>query len=110
MGGRGTSLFERTKNGGSLKMTLLLGEYTRQSLALRVERQMTSTQVLKMLWWAMMTYGIPVHFRSDNGPKFIAQKVQNGSKKIYIEPGIAGKMATSSASTPGGSSHPPRTF
>ena len=85
-------LFDRTENGGSLKMMTLLDEYTRQSLALRVERQMTSTQVLKVLWWAMMTYGIPAHIRSDNGPEFIAQKVQkwlkdNQIKTIYIDPG-----------------------
>ena len=40
----------------------------------------------------MMTYGIPAHIRSDNGPEFIAQKVQKWlkdkeSKTIYIDPG-----------------------
>ena len=85
-------LFGRTEHGGSLKMMTLLDEYTRQSLALRVEREMTSTQVLKVLWWAMMTYGTPAHIRSDNGPEFIAQKVQkwlkdNEIKTIYIDPG-----------------------
>ena len=32
-------LFDRTEHGGSLKMMTLLDEYTRQSLALRVERE-----------------------------------------------------------------------
>ena len=40
----------------------------------------------------MMTYGIPAHIRSDNGPEFIAQKVQkwlkdNQIKTIYIGSG-----------------------
>ncbi len=85
-------LFDRTENGGTLKMMTLLDEYTRQSLAIRVERQFTATQVLQTLWRAMMLYGIPEHIRSDNGPEFIAQKVQkwlkdNAIKTIYIDPG-----------------------
>ena len=40
----------------------------------------------------MMTSGIPAHIRSDNGPEFIAQKVQkwlkdNEIKTFYIDPG-----------------------
>ena len=57
-------------------MMTLLDEYTRQNLAIRVERQITATQVLETVRWAMMTYGIPGHIRSDNGAEFIAQKVQ----------------------------------
>jgi putative transposase len=85
-------VFDRTENGGTLKMMTLLDEYTRQSLAIRVERQITAAQVLRTLWWVMTTYGIPEHIRSDNGPEFIAAKVRNWLrdnhiKTIYIEPG-----------------------
>ena len=85
-------LFDRTENGGTLKMMTLLDEDTRQHLAIRVERQITATQVLETVRWAMMTYGIPGHIRSDNGSEFIAQKVQkwlkdNEIKTLYIDPG-----------------------
>ena len=85
-------LFDRTENGGTLKMMTLLDEYIRQNLAIRVERQITATQVLETVRWAMITYGIPGHIRSDNGSEFIAQKVQkwlkdNEIKTLYIDPG-----------------------
>ncbi len=45
-----------------------------------------------VLWQAMASYGIPGYIRSDNGPEFIALKVQqwlrdNHIKTIYIDPG-----------------------
>ena len=73
-------------------MLTMLDEYTRQCLAIRVERQLTADQVLATLWQAMVQYGIPAYIRSDNGSEFIANKVQqwlkdNGIKTIYIDPG-----------------------
>ena len=83
---------DRTDNGGSLKMMTLLDEYSRQSLAIQVERQITAVQVLGVLEQAMIQYGVPGYIRSDNGPEFIATKVQrwlrdNQIKAIYIDPG-----------------------
>jgi len=85
-------IFDRTDKGGTLKMMTLLDEYTRQSLAIQVERQLTATQVLAVLEKAMARYGVPGYIRSDNGPEFIAAKVQqwlseNQIKTIYIDPG-----------------------
>ena len=85
-------IFDRTDKGSTLKMLTMLDEYTRQCLAIRVERQIKSGQVLATLWQAMMTYGIPEHIRSDNGTEFIAGKIQrwlheNQIKTLYIEPG-----------------------
>ena len=73
-------------------MMTLLDQYSRQSLAIQGERQITADQVLVVLWQAMATYGIPGYIRSDNGPEFIALKVQqwlrdNHIKTIYIDPG-----------------------
>ena len=87
-----TLLFDRTDKGGTLKMMTLLDEYTRQSLAIQVERQLTATQVLAVLEKAMARYGVPGYIRSDNGPEFIAANVQhwlseNQIKTIYIDPG-----------------------
>ena len=69
-------IFDRTDSGGALKMMTLLDEYSRQSLAIQVERQITSPQVLGVLEQAMIQFGVPGHIRSDNGPEFIAAKVQ----------------------------------
>ena len=85
-------IFDRTDKGSTLKMLTMLDEYTRQCLAIRVERQIRSDQVLATLWQAMMQYGIPQHIRSDNGTEFIAGKIQrwlreNQIKTLYIEPG-----------------------
>ena len=84
-------IFDRTDKGSTLKMLTMLDEYTRQCLAIRVERNITSTQVAATLWQAMIRYGIPQHIRSDNGSEFIAQKLQqwlreNQIKTIYIDP------------------------
>ena len=85
-------VFDRTDNGGPLKMMTLLDEYPRQCLAIQVERQITAAQVLAVLKKAMRQYGVPSYIRSDNGPEFIAAKVQQGLrdhhiKTLYIEPG-----------------------
>ena len=85
-------IFDRTDKGSTLKMLTMLDEYTRQCLAIRVERQIRSGQVLATLWQAMMQYGIPEHIRSDNGTEFIAGKIQrwlrvNQIKTLHIEPG-----------------------
>ena len=47
-------IFDRTDNGSTLKMMTLLDEYSRQSLAIRVERQIASPQVLGVLEQAMI--------------------------------------------------------
>lgn len=83
-------IFDRTDKGSTLKMLTMLDEYTRQCLAIRVERNITSAQVVTTLWQTMICYGIPQYIRSDNGSEFIAQKLQqwlkeNQIKTIYIE-------------------------
>jgi putative transposase len=71
---------------------MLLDEYTRQCLAIQVERQIRATQALAVLHTAMDQYGASAYIRSDNGSEFIARKVQQGLsdhhiKTIYIDPG-----------------------
>jgi len=85
-------IFDRTDSGGTLKMMTLLDEYSRPSLAILVERQITAAQVLGVLEQTMIQYGVPGYIRSDNGNEFIAAKVQqwlanNQIKAIYIDPG-----------------------
>jgi transposase InsO family protein len=49
-------IFDRTENGGTLKMMTLLDECSRQFLAIQVERQITAAQVLVVLQ-AVIRYG-----------------------------------------------------
>ena len=82
----------RTHDGRTLRLLTLLDEYTRECLAIRVERRMGSSEVIETLSDVMLWRGIPEHIRSDNGPEFVAQKLRQwlgnlGTGTLYIEPG-----------------------
>ena len=82
----------RTHDGRTLRLLTLLDEYTRECLAIRVERRMGSLEVIETLSEVMLWRGIPEHIRSDNGPEFVAQKLRQwlgnlGTGTLYIEPG-----------------------
>jgi putative transposase len=66
-------LFDRTEAGQLLKSLIVLDEYTRESLAIRVERHLGAGEVIETLEWLLMQRGAPEYLRSDNGPEFIAQ-------------------------------------
>ena len=79
-------------DGRTLRLLTLLDEYTRECLAIRVERRMGSSEVIETLSDVMLWRGIPEHIRSDNGPEFVAQKLRQwlgnlGTGTLYIEPG-----------------------
>jgi len=85
-------IFDRTTNGKSLKILVVIDEYTRECLALEVGRRFTSDQLIELLGRLFATYGVPQFLRSDNGPEFIARRVRTFLEKIdigtsYIEPG-----------------------
>jgi putative transposase len=82
----------RTYDGRPLKILTVVDEYTRECLALVVERRLRSDDVLHCLTELLVTHGIPEHIRSDNGPEFTAKAVRRwlgkiGVKTMYIEPG-----------------------
>jgi len=83
---------ERTHDGRPLKILTLIDEYSRECLALLVERHITSDDVLYCLADLFIRHGIPEHIRSDNGPEFTAKVVRQwlgsvGVKPLFIEPG-----------------------
>jgi len=83
---------DRTERGGRLKILTVLDEYTRESLAIRVERSVDSHRVIGTLARLVRQRGAPDHIRSDNGPEFVAQAVQawltaRGARTIFITPG-----------------------
>jgi len=85
-------LEDRTERGGRLKILAVLDEYTRESLAIRVERSIDSPQVIETLERLVAQRGVPDHIRSDNGPEFVAHALQgwiaaSGGRTIFITPG-----------------------
>jgi transposase InsO family protein len=83
---------DATVRGGALRMLTILDEYTRECHVLRADRALRAEEVLVWLQKAIAEHGAPEYLRSDNGPEFIAQAVQqwlraNQIKTIYIDPG-----------------------
>ena len=83
---------DKTEDGRKLKFPTVEDEYTRESLALEVERRMTAPDVKEILEYLFLVRGKPKYLRSDNGPEFIAQVVRqwlqdSGGGPLYIEPG-----------------------
>ena len=85
-------IHDRTTGGKPLKWFAITDEYTRECLALEVDRGLTAERVLDVLTHLFLTRGVPRHIRSDNGPEFIATAIrrhagQAGLQMLYIEPG-----------------------
>ena len=85
-------VFDRTRNGRSLKWFSVVDEYTRECLVLEVDRRLTSREVIEALTDLMVVRGVPKHIRSDNGSEFIAQAIRRWLGRaevetLYIEPG-----------------------
>ncbi len=83
---------DETSDGRRLKWFSVVDEYTRECLALEVERRMTARDVVAILTRLEAKHGAPGAIRSDNGPEFIARAVQKwlAARKIgplYIAPG-----------------------
>ena len=82
----------KTHDGRTLRMLTLIDEYTRECLAIRVARRLSSYEVIEALADVMLWRGIPEHIRSDNGPEFVAKELRKwlanvGTGTLYIEPG-----------------------
>jgi len=85
-------VFDRTTNGSPLKWLSIVDEYTRECLTLKVDRSITSEDVIDTLAELFAMRGVPKYIRSDNGPEFIATALRDWLKQIdvetlYIEPG-----------------------
>jgi len=83
---------DQTADGRTLKFLTVEDEYTREALAIEVERSLTSQEVIETLRYLFEVRGAPKFIRSDNGPEFIAQALRewlasSGVGTLYIEPG-----------------------
>jgi transposase InsO family protein len=68
---------DRTHDGRKYRMLNVIDEFTHESLAIRIERRLRSTDVIDVLSDLFILRGVPGHIRSDNGPEFIAKAVQD---------------------------------
>ena len=59
-------IFDRTENGSQLKWLSVIDEYTRECLALKVDRGITSSDVIDTLAELFAMRGVPKHIRSDS--------------------------------------------
>ena len=83
---------DQTERGTRFRVLTLIDEFTRECLAVHVAWSIRAVDVITIVEAAMERYGVPEHLRSDNGPEFIADAVQDwlkskGVKTIYIQPG-----------------------
>jgi len=85
-------IHDRDQHSRPLKWLSLVDEYTRDCVALEVERSMTAPHVIDALSQVFLIRGAPRFIRSDNGPEFIARAMQRYLEvadvgTLYIEPG-----------------------
>jgi len=83
---------ERLADGSKIRMLTVIDEYSRKCLAIRVERQLKSDDVLDVLSDLFLIQGLPDYIRSDNGSEFTAHMLREWLKGLnvktaYIEPG-----------------------
>jgi len=85
-------MIERTSNGRAFRILSIIDEFTRECLRIKVNRKISSQDVIDELFNLFIFRGIPEHIRSDNGPEFTAKAIRSwlsrlGVKTLYIEPG-----------------------
>ena len=83
---------DRTHDGRKYRMLNIVDEFTRECLAIRIDRKLNSTAVIDVLSDLFILRGVPEYVRSDNGPEFVAKAVQDWIKAVgagtaYITPG-----------------------
>ena len=85
-------VFDQTCEGRTLKHLTVVDEFTKEGLMIEVARSLTSGDVIRVLDYLFDVYGIPSCIKSDNGPEFVAKRVQDWLKEKrvnvrYIDPG-----------------------
>jgi putative transposase len=83
---------DRTRDGRAFRMLTVIDEFTRECLAIKVQRKLGADDVLATLTELFIQRGPPEHLRSDNGPEFCAKAMRTWLKRLevktlFIEPG-----------------------
>lgn len=77
---------DRTHNGVKFRILNVIDEFTREFLAVKVARSLTSHNVIEVLTELFIERGVPVHICSDNGPEFIANRVRDWLERLQVRP------------------------
>lgn len=85
-------LMDNTLNGGRLKFLTVIDEFSRSCLSIKVERTLTSREVVAELERLITLHGAPGFVRCDNGPEFIAHATRQflataSIRTLFIDPG-----------------------
>ena len=85
-------LSERLENGRLMKLLVVIDEFTRECLAIDVNRKIKGPDVVEVLRYLFAVRGAPDFIRSDNGPEFVSEVVKKFLRNsdvdtLYIEPG-----------------------
>jgi transposase InsO family protein len=67
---------DRTHNGVKFRILNIIVEFTRECLAVRVERSLTHQTVIEVLMKLFCERGVPFHIRTDNSSEFTAKRVR----------------------------------
>ncbi|BBY56593.1 integrase [Mycolicibacillus koreensis] len=102
--------FDTTADGRTLKLLNVIDEFTREALAIHVDRSINADGVVDVLDRLAGQHGAPHYVRFDNGPEFIAHAVNdwcrfNGTGSPWQNAGSNRSTAdcAMSCSTPGAS-------
>ena len=84
--------FDTTADGRTLKMLNVINEFTREALAINVDRCIDADGVVGVLDRLALQRGAPTYVRFDNRPEFVAQAVNDwcrftGAASLFIDPG-----------------------
>ena len=85
-------LSERLENGRLMKLLVVVDEFTRECLAIDVNRKLKGSDVNEVLRYLFSVRGEPEFIRSDNGPEFASKAVKkwlkaSGVKTLFVAPG-----------------------
>jgi transposase InsO family protein len=68
-----------------VKCLTVVDEISRQGLAIRVRRNLTATDVTRILEELFRQHSRPICIRSDNGPKLVSRHLQNWLRKKHVD-------------------------
>jgi len=75
---------DRTDDGRPIRMLTVIDEYSRECLAIEVQRKLNSQDVLDVLRDLFVERGAPEYLRSDNGPEFTANAVREWLSNVAV--------------------------
>jgi transposase InsO family protein len=84
--------YDQTADGRMLRLLNVVDEFTREALAMHVERSITALETVSVLEDIVAQRGAPENLRCDNGPELTAHALRDWCasadvKTRYIEPG-----------------------